>query len=117
MNLKEVLWIGDSRERLKEFPESVQKDVGDALFIAQAGSMSPAARPLKCIGSGIFEIRAHHRRDTFRALNAVKIGTRVFVLHCFQKKSRRGIKIPVKEVALVRRRLKVAQELEAKHER
>jgi len=102
---------------LKEFPESVQKDIGDALFIAQAGSMSPAVRPMKGIGSGVFEIRAHHGSGTYRAVYAVKIGMRVYVLHCFQKKSKRGIKIPVKDVDLMRRRLKVAQELEAKHER
>ena len=117
VNLREVLWIGDSKTRLKRFPEPVQKDIGDGLFFAQAGSTSPAARPLKGIGSGVFEIRAHHRSDTYRAVYAVKIGTRVYILHCFQKKSKRGIKIPVKDVNLIRRRLKVAQELEAKRER
>lgn len=117
MNLREVLWIGDSKTRLKAFPEPVQKDIGDGLFFAQAGSTSPAARPLKGIGSGVFDRRAHHRRDTYRAVYAVKIGSRIYILHCFQKKSKRGIKIPVKEVNLIRRRLKAAQELEVKHER
>ena len=54
INLREVVWIGDSKARLKEFPQPVQKDIGDALFILQAGSMSPAAKPFKGIGSGGF---------------------------------------------------------------
>lgn len=114
LNLKEAIWVGDSKAELKEFPESVQKDIGDALFIAQAGSMSPAAKPFRGVGSGVFEIRADHRTDTYRAVYAVKIGDRVYVLHCFQKKSRRGIKTPKKEIDLIKSRLRMARELEAK---
>lgn len=110
------MWIGDSKARLKEFPHPIQKDIGDALFIAQAGSMSPAAKPFKGIGSGVFEIRADYRTDTYRAVYAVKIGERVYVLHCFQKKSRRGIKTSKKEVDLIKRRLRMAKELEENYE-
>ncbi|MCY3680391.1 MAG: type II toxin-antitoxin system RelE/ParE family toxin [Gemmatimonadetes bacterium] len=116
LNLKEAIWIGDSKTKLKEFPESVQKDIGDALFFAQAGSMSPAAKPFKGVGSGVFEIRADYRTDTYRAVYAVKIGERVYILHCFQKKSRRGIKTSKGDVALIKRRLRLAQELEANYE-
>lgn len=116
INLRETVWIGDSKARLKEFPQPVQKDIGDALFIAQAGSMSPAAKPFKGIGSGVFEIRSDYRTDTYRAVYAVKIGERVYVLHCFEKKSKRGIKTPKKEVDLIKRRLKMAQELEENYE-
>lgn len=117
LNLREVIWVGDSKVRLKEFPQSVQKDIGDALFIAQAGSMSPEAKPFKGIGSGVFEIRADYRTGTYRAMYAVKIGKRVYVLHCFQKKSRRGIKTPKKDINLIKRRLRIAQELEENYER
>ena len=58
LNLRDAIWVGDSKAQLKEFPQSVQKDIGDALFIAQAGSLSPAAKPFKGVGSGVFEIRA-----------------------------------------------------------
>ena len=116
INLREAVWIGDSKARLKEFPQPVQKDIGDALFIVQAGSMSPAAKPFKGVGSGVFEIRSDYRTDTYRAVYAVKIGDRVYVLHCFQKKSKRGIKTPKKEVDLIKRRLKMAQELEENYE-
>ncbi len=116
LNLRDTIWVGDSKAQLKEFPQSVQKDIGDALFIAQAGSLSPAAKPFKGVGSGVFEIRADYRTDTYRAVYAVKIGARVYVLHCFQKKSRRGIQTPKKDVDLIKRRLRMAQELERSYE-
>ena len=116
LNIREVTWVGNSKTRLKEFPEAVQKDIGDALFFAQAGSMSPAAKPFKGVGSGVFEIRASHRTDAYRAVYAVRIGERIYVLHCFQKKSKRGIKTPKHEVDLIKRRLRMAQELEANYE-
>ena len=116
INLKEAIWIGDAKARLKEFPQPVQKDIGDALFIAQAGSTSPMAKPFKGVGSGVFEIRSDYRTDTYRAVYAVKIGERVYVLHCFQKKSKRGIKTSKKDVDLIKRRLKMAQELEENYE-
>ena len=116
LNLRDAIWVGDSKAQLKAFPQSVQKDIGDALFIAQAGSMSPAAKPFKGVGSGVFEIRADSRTDTYRAVYAVKIGERVYVLHCFQKKSRRGIKTAKKDVDLIKRRLRMAQELEKNYE-
>ena len=116
LNLRDAIWVGDSKAQLKEFPQSVQKDIGDALFIAQAGSLSPAAKPFKGVGSGVFEIRADSRTDTYRAVYAVKIGERVYVLHCFQKKSRRGIKTAKKDVDLIKRRLRMARELEKNYE-
>lgn len=116
IKLKEVIWIGDSKGKLKEFPRPVQKDIGDALFITQVGSMSPRSKPFKGIGSEVFEIRSDYRADTYRAVYAVKIGERVYVLHCFQKKSKRGIKTSKKDVNLIKRRLRMAQELEEDYE-
>ena len=52
IKLREAIWIGDSKARLKEFPQPLQKDVGDALFIAQAGSMSPMSKPFKVLAQG-----------------------------------------------------------------
>ena len=116
--LRQVIWVGNSKAELVEFPKPIQKDIGDGLFIegAQAGSLSPAAKPLKGIGSGVFEIRADYRTNTYRAVYSMKIGNKVYVLHCFQKKSKRGIKTPQKEIDLIKRRLKIAQELEENSE-
>ena len=105
-NLREVTWVGNSKAKLKEFPEDVQKDIGDALFFAQAGSMSPAAKPFKGIGSGVFEIRTSRRTDAYRAVYAVQIGERIYVLHCFQKKSKRGIRTSKEDMDVIRQRLR-----------
>ena len=118
LNLRDAIWVGDSKAHLKEFPQSVQKDIGDALFIAQAGSMSPAAKPFKGVGSGVFEIRADYRTDTYRAVYAVKIGARVYVLHLnvFRKNQGHRIQTPKKDVDLIKKRLRMAQELEKSYE-
>ena len=59
----------------------------------------------------MFEVRSDYDRDTYRAVYAVKLGDKIYVLHCFQKKSTRAIKTPKKEIDLIRRRLKIAQDL------
>ncbi len=115
--LRPLEWVGDSKERLKEFPQAVQKEMGDALFMAQAGRPPPSAKPLKGIDSGVFEIVSDYRSDTYRAVYAVKIGESIYMLHAFQKKSKRGIKTPKQEINLIKRRFKIAQQLEAEHER
>ena len=115
-NSKELVWVGNAKKRLKEFPKSVQKDVGDALLTAERGGLSPMAKRLKGIGSGVFEIRAIHKTNTYRAVYAVKIEERIYVLHCFQKKAKKGIKTPKKEIDLIKERLKAAQELEKTYE-
>lgn len=74
------------------------------------------AKRLKGIGSGVFEIRSTHKTNTYRAVYAVKIGEQIYVLHCFQKKAKKGIKTPKKEIDLIKERLKAAQELEKTYE-
>ena len=59
--------------------------------------MSPAAKPFKGVGSGVFEIRSDYRTDTYRAVYAVKLGERVYVLHCFQKNRSAELKLPSKK--------------------
>ena len=115
-NLKPVVWVGNAKKKLKKFPEPVQKDVGDALHFAQRGGLSPMAKPFKGVGSGVIEIRATHKTNTYRAVYAVKIGERIYVLHCFQKKSKKGIETPKKEIDLIKERLKAAQEQEKNYE-
>ena len=52
------------------------------------------------------EIRSDHESDTYRAVYTTKIGDKIYVLHAFQKKSKRGIATPKKEIDLIKRRLK-----------
>jgi phage-related protein len=108
MPLKPVVWLGDSLRALKEFPPTVQDEVGYALFLAQRGGKHVSAKPLRGIGAGLLEIVSDHRGDTFRAVYTVRLAGRVFVLHAFQKKSKRGMATPQADIELIKRRLKQA---------
>ena len=107
---KPVVWVGSSLEDLKEFPADVQDEMGYALYIAQIGDKHPKAKPLTGF-SGVMEIRSNYKSDTYRAVYTTKIGDAIYVLYAFQKKSKRGIQTPQKEIDLIKRRLQRAQEL------
>jgi phage-related protein len=83
---------------------------GQALFDAQLGGKHPAARPLKGFGgAGVLEVVEDEAGSTYRAVYTVKFAGAVYVLHAFQKKSKRGIKTPPQEIDQVRSRLKEAE--------
>ena len=109
---RNVRWVGDSKERLQTFPAPVRKDIGHALYRVQIGEIPPSAKPMIGIESGVFEIVDNYGTGTYRAVYTVKIGRSVYVLHCFQKKSKRGIRTPKKEIDLIKRRLRRAKEME-----
>ena len=112
---KSLVWVGSSHKDLKAMPGPIQDDVGYALWLAQIGRKHYNAKPLKGY-SGVFEILSDYQTDTYRAVYAVKLGEKIYVLHTFQKKSKRGIATPKKELDTIRRRLQLAQEM-AKEER
>jgi phage-related protein len=111
--IKPVVWVGDSKRRLKAFPEDVQDEIGFALNRAQWGRTHRNAKSLRGF-SGVFEIVSDYAGNAYRAVYVVNLGDKLYVLHCFQKKSKRGIKTPKKEIDLVRRRFAWAKELAAK---
>jgi len=113
---KPVIWLGDTLATLRACPQEVQDEVGYALYLAQIGAKYKGAKPLKGIGPGVLEVIADHRGDTYRAVYTVRFAERVYVLHVFQKKSKRGISTPQSEIELVRQRLKRAAELDQKRE-
>ena len=108
--IKPIVWVGSSHKDLKEFPSEVQDEVGYALYVAQIGDKHPKARPLKGL-SEVMEIRSDYVTDTYRAMYTTKIGDIIYVLHAFQKKSKRGVETPKKEIDRIKHRLKIAQEL------
>lgn len=113
---KSLRWIASSRDDLKEFPEEVQDAFGYELFLAQTGQHPPSAKPLKGLGSGVIELIEEYAGGAYRAVYTVRLETAIYVLHAFQKKSKQGIKTPQRDIDLIRRRLKVAEEDDA-HER
>ncbi|WP_370569810.1 type II toxin-antitoxin system RelE/ParE family toxin [Sphaerospermopsis sp. LEGE 00249] len=80
----------------------------------QAGETPMDAKPLKGVGSGVYEIVKRYDTDAYRCVYAVKIGKNIYILHAFQKKSKQGIKTPQSDVDLIKQRYKdaVAREQE-----
>jgi phage-related protein len=107
---KEIIWMGDSKDNLLKFPEDVKDIMGYALHIAQQGGKHPAAKPLKGFkGAGVLEIAENHDGNTYRAIYTVRIKNKVYVLHAFQKKSKKGIQTPKGDIELIKTRLKYAE--------
>ena len=91
-------------------PAQVRRDIGHALYAAQKGETDPSARPLKGFGgASVMEIIDRHDTNTYRAVYTVKFAGAVYVLHVFQKKSKRGIATPRKDIDLIKQRLAVAE--------
>jgi phage-related protein len=109
--LKPVEWIGSSRGDIRSFPDEVREVVGEALYRAQQGSEHPAAKALKGFGArGVLEIVDDYRGETYRAIYTVKFENAIYVLHAFQKKSKKGTRTPRHEIDLIKTRLKRAEE-------
>lgn len=91
-------------------PPEVVDVFGFALHLAQYGGKHPQAKPLRGFGSaGVLEIVEDDDGSTYRSVYTVRFGNAVYVLHCFQKKSHKGIETPRQDMDLIRDRLKLAQ--------
>ena len=109
--LRPVVWLGNSKKNLRDFPKGAQKLLGDELQLIQFGGMPKDAKPFKGVGSGVLEIALRYASDAYRVVLAVQIGKRVYVLHAFQKKSTQGIATSKRDVDLIKKRYAEAQEL------
>ena len=106
-----LFWVGSSKRDLKDFPDEVQDAMGHALDIAQQGKKHQDAKPLSGFGgASVLEIAEDHDGDTYRAVYTVRFAGAVYVLHAFQKKSKKGTETPKPEIDLIRGRLKRAEE-------
>ena len=115
--LRPVVWLGDSRKNLRDFPDGAQKLLGDELQLIQFGGMPKDAKPFKGVGSGVLEIALRYSSDAYRVVLAVQIGRRIYILHAFQKKSKKGIETPKRDVDLIRKRYTEALELAHEYEK
>lgn len=108
--MKQLFWIGASRKDLKAMASDVQDTFGFALHLAQIGRKHDQAKPLKGFGSaGVLEVVEDLAGNTYRAVYTVRFGNAIYVLHCFQKKSRHGIATPKPDMDVIRERLKAAE--------
>ena len=109
--MKPLVWVGRSREALKSFPADVQDVIGYALELAQDGGKHQSAKPLRGFhGAGVLEVVEDFDGDTYRAVYTVRFTETVYVLHCFQKKSKHGQATPKKEMDMVRRCLAAVEQ-------
>ncbi len=107
---KPLEWIGSSHKDLLDLPTDVRRFFGFALSLAQAGDKHDAAKVLKGFGgAGVLEVLEDDIGGTYRAVYTVKFVEAVFVLHCFQKKSKRGIATPKEDMDIIHARLKIAE--------
>lgn len=101
-----ISWIKAARKAFEAFPEGAQDEIMLALSIAGEGRKADIAKPMKGLGSGVFEVALKYHTDAYRTVYALQLDDRVWVLHAFQKKAKQGIKTPKKEIDLILDRLK-----------
>jgi phage-related protein len=114
--LRPLVWMGNAKRNIQAFPKGAQKIVGDELQLIQFGGMPKDAKPFKGVGSGVFEIALRYDSEAYRTVLAVQLGKKIYVLHAFQKKSKKGIETSKHDVNLIQKRYAEAKE-QAKHEK
>jgi phage-related protein len=108
---KPLLWVGSSYRDLVAMPRSVQRVFGYALSQVEEGQTPASSKPLSLIAAGVMELVEDHDRNTYRAVYTAKFPDAVYVLHCFQKKSKSGIATPKPDIELILARYRIAQDL------
>ena len=113
---KPTQWIGSSRDDLREFPDEVRRLMGAAIFDAQNGDEHPAAKALRGFGGrSVLEIVEDHDGETFRGVYTVRFAGVIYILHCFQKKAKKGIATTKHDIEVVKMRLKTAEAHYSEH--
>jgi len=115
--MRALVFVGSSRKDLMELPDRARQAAGYGLYLAQIGEKSDRAIPMKGFdGTSVVEIRIDDDGETYRAVYTVAFAERVYVLHCFQKKAKRGIATLQREIDLIKQRLKEARAREHDHD-
>ena len=91
---KPIQWLGDSRDRLRRFPQAARREIGYQLSLIQAGRSASDWKPIPAVGMGVIEIRVHAESE-YRAFYLAKFEDAVYVLHVFAKKTRKESSLDV----------------------
>ena len=105
------MWLVDSLATMRAFPPAVRQKLGFALYEAQIGRQHESAKMLHGFGNLVWQVRADHRRGTYRAVYIAQFQQAIYVLHAFQKKAKSGIATPQRELDLIKHRLQLARKL------
>lgn len=115
--MKRLEWVGSTKDDLREFPEAVRSEIGYALYLAQTGEKHPDAKPLRGFGgAGVLEVVESFDGNAYRAVCTVRFADAVYVLHVFQKKSKRGIATPREDLEAIRKRLQRVEQAHREQE-
>jgi len=101
-----ISWIRAALKEFEAFPDEARSICLATLTIAAEGGKADIAKPMRGMGSGVFEIALPFRGDAFRVVYAVQLAEEIWVVHAFQKKSKQGIKTPKRETDLIKDRLR-----------
>ena len=101
--MKPLQWIGSALAALRDFPEDARRVGGHNLHLIQLGFEAEDWKPMASVGRGVYEIRIHTDTE-HRILYVAKFAEAVYVLHCFEKKSRRT---PLRDLEVGRNRYRV----------
>lgn len=104
---KALHWMGDALARLRQFPDEVKQEIGQALRNAEFGEKHPSTKPMR--GLNAVEIVSDYNTDTYRGIYTTRFKGYIYVLHCFQKKSKKGSATPRRDVQMIQRRMGLAE--------
>ena len=93
-SVKPIQWLGDSRDRLRRFPQAARREIGYQLSLIQAGRPAIDWKPIPLVGGGVIEIRVHAEGE-YRVFYVAKFEDAVYVLHVFGKKTRKASSLDV----------------------
>ena len=98
---KPILWVASSLSDLRAFPEDARRVAGFELRRVQQGVQPTDYKPMATVGPGVEEIRVRTRQE-HRVFYVARFEEGVYVLHAFEKRSR---KTPTREIEVARTRL------------
>jgi phage-related protein len=100
----QIRWVGDAKEVLSAFPQEIKSVLGYSLRRLQKGLLPDCdARRMESIGKGVWELKASNDRTWYRLIYLTRIGDAFYVLHAFEKSSR---KTDRRDLDIARSRLK-----------
>ncbi len=102
MPSKQVKWLGNSRESIRDFPDDPRREAGYQLERVQAGKDPEDWKPMPSVGLAVKEIRVREG-GAFRVIYVARFAEAVYVLHAFQKKAN---KTPKPDIELARKRFR-----------
>jgi phage-related protein len=109
---RQLVYLGSSKKDARRLPSEVQELFSYALDVALKGGQHEDAKPLIGFhGRSVIEVVGDYRGDTYREVYTVRFKEIIYVLHIFQKKSKRGIATPKEDVEWIKQRLKWAEAL------